>query len=111
MTFLQDAWHFSYMYLYTFQLMGNVSNISKHGLIQDIDTKAKCHHLKKLTCKGTLLQVFIREFIDWRYSPSCWYFRPSFVSCCPSPLLSGLTLSPPTLLCVNKFTVYTYTVC
>ncbi len=25
-----------------------------HGLINYIDTKAKCRHLKKLTCKGTL---------------------------------------------------------
>jgi hypothetical protein len=29
-----------------------------------MDTKAKCRHLKKVTCKGTLRQVFIR-FIDW----------------------------------------------
>jgi hypothetical protein len=34
--------------------------VSSHGLINYIDTKAKCHHLKKLTCKGTLRQVFIR---------------------------------------------------
>ncbi len=27
---------------------------SGHGLINYIDTKAKCRHLKKLTCKGTL---------------------------------------------------------
>ncbi len=26
------------------------------------DTKAKCRHLKKLTCKGTLRQVFIRLY-------------------------------------------------
>ncbi len=32
------------------------------------------------------------EFIDWRYSHSCWYFRTSFVNNCPSNLLSG---SPP----------------
>ncbi len=24
------------------------------------------------------------EFISWRYSQSCWYFRPSFVNYCPS---------------------------
>jgi hypothetical protein len=30
MTFLQDAWHFSCMYLCKFQLTRNVSNISKH---------------------------------------------------------------------------------
>jgi hypothetical protein len=35
----------------------------------------------------------LSEFIDWRYSQSCWYFRPSFLTCClwfnytpPSPL-------------------------
>jgi hypothetical protein len=30
-----------------------------HGLINNIDTKAKCRHLKYLTCKETLRQVFI----------------------------------------------------
>jgi hypothetical protein len=30
-----------------------------HGLINYIDTKSKCH-LQKLTCKGTLRQVFVR---------------------------------------------------
>ncbi len=29
-----------------------------HGLINYKDTKTKCCHLKKLTCKGTLQQVF-----------------------------------------------------
>jgi hypothetical protein len=38
-------------------------------------------------------------------------FRPSFVNCCPSNLLSGSTLPPPPLPCVNKFIVYIYTVC
>jgi hypothetical protein len=62
---------------------------------------------KKLTCKGTLRHV-LSEFIDWRHSPSCWYFRPSFVNCCSSSsnLLSGSTLPPP-LPCVNKYTIYT----
>ncbi len=32
---------------------------TNHGLIDYIDTKAKCRHLKKSTCKGTLLQVAI----------------------------------------------------
>jgi hypothetical protein len=36
--------------------------LSSHGLINYIDTKAKCRHLKKLTCKGTLRQVFIRVY-------------------------------------------------
>ncbi len=40
------------------------------------------------------------EFIDWRYLQSCWHFRPSFVNCCPSNLLSGST-PPPPLPCVK----------
>jgi hypothetical protein len=31
-----------------------------HGLINYKDIKAKCRHLKKLTCKGTSRQIFIR---------------------------------------------------
>ncbi len=34
----------------------------KNGLINYIDTKAKCCHLKKFTCKGTSRQVFIRVY-------------------------------------------------
>jgi hypothetical protein len=34
----------------------------RHGLINFIETKVKCHHLKILTCKGTLRQVFIRVY-------------------------------------------------
>ncbi len=33
-----------------------------HGLVNDIGTKSKCRHLQKLTCKGTLRQVFIRVY-------------------------------------------------
>ncbi len=77
-----------------------------HGLINYLDTKAKCRHLKKSTCKGTLRKMFIKVHGLIR----CWYFRPSFVNCCPSNLLSGSTVPPP-LSCMNKYTVYTYTVC
>jgi hypothetical protein len=70
-----------------------------HGLFNYIDTKAKCHHLEKFTCKGTLGRC-LSEFIDWRYIQSSWYFRPSFVTCCPSNLLSGSTPPPlPPSLC------------
>jgi hypothetical protein len=65
-----------------------------HGLINYIDTNAKCRHLKKLTCKETLRQVFIRVFIEWRCSQSCWYFRHSFMNCFHSNLVSGSTLPP-----------------
>jgi hypothetical protein len=47
------------------------------------------------------------EFIDWRYFQSCWYFRPSFVKCCPSTLLSGLLPPPPPKVKVH----YIQTVC
>ncbi len=62
--------------------------------------------------KGLCLSVCmcLSEFIDWKYSQSCWFFCPSFVTCCPSNLLSGSTLPPPSLPCVNKYTVYTYTI-
>jgi hypothetical protein len=65
------------------------------GLIKYMDTKAKCRHLKNLTCKETLRQMIIRV-----------YFPPRFVNFCPSNLISGSTLTPPPP-CVNKYTVYT----
>ncbi len=48
-----------------------------HVLINYKDTKTKCRLYRCLI-----------EFIDRRYSQSCWYFRPSFVNHCPSNLLS-----------------------
>ncbi len=42
------------------------------------------------------LLVFNRVYrLEWRYSQSCWYFRPSFVNYCLSNLLSGSTSPPP----------------
>jgi hypothetical protein len=37
---------------------------SWHGmaLINYLDTEAKCRHLKKMICKGSLWQVFIRVY-------------------------------------------------
>ncbi len=65
-----------------------------HGLINYKDTKTKCRHLTKLTCKGTCGRCLL-EFIYWRYSQSCWYFWPSFVNNWPSNRLPGST--PPAL--------------
>jgi hypothetical protein len=59
-----------------------------HGQINNIDTKAKCRHLKKISYKGTKGQVFIRVYI-LEIHQSCWYFQPSFVNFCPSNILSG----------------------
>ncbi len=74
-----------------------------HGLINYIDTKAKCRHLKNWPADGLCAGCF-SEFIDRRHSESCWYFWPSFVNCCLSDLLSASI--PPPLPCVNKYTVY-----
>jgi hypothetical protein len=77
----------------------------RHGLINYIDTKAKCRHLKIL--KGFCCRC-LSEFIDWRYRQSCWYFRPSYVkSCLSNNLLSGSTLppSPLPLCCIHVYSV------
>ncbi len=64
---------------------------------------------KNLPVKGLCGRCFW-EFIDWRYSQSCSYFRPRFLNCCPSNLLSGSNLPPPCPLpCVKV--QYVQTVC
>jgi hypothetical protein len=55
-----------------------------HGPINYKDTKTKCR-----------LYWCLIEFIDWRYSLSCWYFRPSFVNYCIAPLAFSLVHLPP----------------
>jgi hypothetical protein len=39
-----------------------ISEHAHHGLINYIDTKAKCRQIKKFTYKGKLRQVFIRVY-------------------------------------------------
>ncbi len=68
------------------------------GLINDIDTKAKCRHLKKWTLKE-LCGRCLSEVTDWIYSVSCCYFGPSFVNCFPFNLLSGSTPPHPPFPC------------
>ncbi len=82
------------------------SDEAGHGLVNYIDSKAKFRHLKNWPVKG-LRQVLI----DWRYSQSYWYFRPSFVNCCPFNILSGSTLPPIPFLEKVYCTVNTYTIC
>ncbi len=55
-------------------------------------------------CYQSQQLVILPVFIDWRYSHSCWYFRPSFVNCCPSNLFS-VHISP--LPCVKVLCVQT----
>jgi hypothetical protein len=44
------------------------------------------------------------EFIDWRYSQSCWYFRPLFVNCCPSTF--SLASPNPSLLPKVTYSIF-----
>ncbi len=56
--------------------------------------QSKMSSPKKLTCKETLRQVFIKVYRLAKQS-ACWYFIPSFVNCCPSYLL--FSSAPPPL--------------
>jgi hypothetical protein len=67
-----------------------------HGLINYKDTKSKFR-----------LHLCLIEFINWRYSQSCWYFRPSFVKYCPCNLLSGSPPPvPPSPFPKSKYNIY-----
>ena len=80
-----------------------------HGRMNYKDTKSYMSAFLSVDLLTEFAAFCLTDFIDWRYIQSCWYFRSSFVNCCP------LTFSPvqiSSLTCVNKYTVhYTYTVC
>jgi hypothetical protein len=78
------------------------------------EVNAKCRHLKKFICKGTLRQVYIRDNRQFSCIHSvmlvfstqlCDLYFPLL----PSPILSGSTLPPPHP-CVNKYTAYRYSI-
>jgi hypothetical protein len=80
-----------------------------HGLINYIDTKAKCRHLKHWPVKG-LGGRCLSEFIDWRYIVShVGIFDPALWTV--APLTFSLVHSPPPspLPCVKV--QYIQTVC
>ncbi len=68
------------------------------------DTDAKCRHLKILTCKETLRQVFIRVYSPEIQSVMLVFSTQLFNYC--SSNLSGFTLLP--LPCVNIFQITTF---
>ncbi len=111
--FCKTLFEISYSYVWNL-LYGSwwhaVNMYLMHGLINYIDSKAKCFHLKKLTCVGTLRHVCI---VDWRFSQYYWYFRPGLWTVAPLTF-SLVQLSPP-FPCVNKYTCihvhYTRTYC
>jgi hypothetical protein len=73
------------------------NKLQKSSVKVRISNPSVCSCLDEWTIKTPKQNVgrFLSEFIDWRYSQSCWYFRSSFVNCCPSNLLSGSTPLPP----------------
>ncbi len=73
---------------------GHLGKGTSHRLINHKDTKTKSR-----------LYWCLIEFIVWRYSQSCWYFRPSFVNFCPSNLLSRSPLPPPPFP-KSKYSIY-----
>jgi hypothetical protein len=80
-----------------------------HGLINYLDTKTKCRHLKILTCKGFCRQVFIRV-----YRPGDTSSHVEFLTqlCDVAPLTFSLAKHPPPPIPVwiSKCT-YTVTLC
>jgi hypothetical protein len=68
------------------------------GQINYRDTKAKCHHLKKFTCKGTLRQVFIRVYRLEIQTVMLVFLTQLFE---PLPVSPSLWFnSPPPFLCL-----------
>ncbi len=83
---------------FSFLQRSHTMDCSRHGLANYTDTKAKCRHLKKLICKGTVRQVFfavyrleiqlvMRIFFDpalWTVAlyPSLWFNSPPPPSLC-----------------------------
>jgi hypothetical protein len=83
--------------------------MSQSRKVRLIEGTKKCRHLKKITSKGTLLQVFIRLDNFWRtfshlvFSTQLCEMYSSVLPLSPSLWFN----SPPSSPCVNKHTVYT----
>ncbi len=73
-----------------------------HGLINYIDTNAKCRHLKNWAIKG-LCDRCLSEFIDWRYTVMLVFSTHAVLWTVAPQIFSGSTLPPP------PFHVYLYT--
>ncbi len=69
--------------------------ICDHGLINYKDSKAKCRHLQKFTCKGTLRQVIITVYrMETQGDPALWTVAPltfSLVQLYPLPCANTYT--------------------
>jgi hypothetical protein len=51
----RGCWELGWMFTLLFMRL-------KHGLTNYIDSKAKCRHLEKITCKRTMRQGFSRVY-------------------------------------------------
>ncbi len=84
----------------------------QNPLVNYIDTKAKCRHFNKPTCKGTLRQVFNKVYrleiqsVMLVFSTQVCELLPLF----PSHWFTS-SPHPPPPPGVNKYSVYTYSVC
>ncbi len=74
-----------------------------HGLINYMDIKARCRHLKELTCKKALPPVFIRDY-RLEIQAVMLVFSTQFCELLPRP--SSLWFNSPPFP-----SIYTYTVC
>jgi hypothetical protein len=83
--------------------------IVSHGLINYIDTKAKCRHLKILTCIGTLRQQYIRVYRLEIHFSHVGIFDPGLWTV--APLTFSLVLSPPPPFHVWISTVHVHIQC
>jgi hypothetical protein len=99
---------FCYLIFFCYRLAGHSASATawNHGLFHFKDNNTKYRHLKKLTCKETLWQVFLRVY-RLEIQSVMLVFRPSFVNYCPTNHLSGSP--PPPLPCVKI--QYLQTIC
>ncbi len=98
----------SYGYVGQFVCVNNCGET--HGLINYICTEAKCLHLKKLKCKGTLRQVFIRvcrlvsQSVMLVVSTQPWEVR----TVAPQPFSLVKLHPPPPSMCEQIYCLHVY---
>jgi hypothetical protein len=79
------------------------------ALVTYKDTKAKCCQTK-YTCKGTSRQRFIRVY-RLEIQSVMLVFSTQLCELLPLSPSLWFNFPPPPLSCLNKYTLYTYTVC
>ncbi len=87
-------------------------NRQTHRIINKIDTKAKCRHLKNWPVKGLCARC-LKSLWTGDTASHIGIFDPALWTVAPLTFSHGSTLSSPPFPfpCVNKYAVYTYTAC